>query len=139
MRPCSRTIMVALDLKRAFDTVSHNLLMQDIMNTCIPSQFKHWLISYLRGRNTYVEYHDKTSGHRKMKQAVPQGGVLSPTLFNLYLSKIPIPPSNVSLVSCADDCTILTSGNDLPAMCNRLNSYLGELSNWFRHRNLHLS
>ena len=89
VRPCSRTIMVALDLKRAFDTVSHIRLFDDIMNTSIPLYLKHWIISYLRGRNTYVDFRDKTSSHKRMKQVVPQGGVLSPILFNLYLSKIP--------------------------------------------------
>lgn len=92
-KPCSRTILVAIDLSRAFDTVSIDLLLEDLLETTISWNVKRWLYNYLNRRQTYVEFRNVTSSHRKMKQGVPQGGVISPTLFNLYMSKMPTPPS----------------------------------------------
>ena len=45
---CHRTLMVALDLKAAFDTVSHGSLLKDILNTGLPNYLKRWLLSYLQ-------------------------------------------------------------------------------------------
>lgn len=74
-----------------------------------------------------------------MKQGVPQGGVISPILFNYYLSKIPVPPEGIELVSYADDCSILCSDPDIDSICDRLNPYLETLKNWFLGRKLELS
>ena len=74
-----------------------------------------------------------------MRQGVPQGGVLSPTLFNLYMSKMPTPPPNIKLVTYADDSTILSSGKKLNELCTNLNEYLDTLNEWFTSRNLGIS
>lgn len=131
--------MVALDLSRAFDTVSHTTLFSDIMSTNIHNQLKRWLIGYLRGRQSYVEFRNTRSKYRKIRQGVPQGGVLSPTLFNLYMCAIPEPPSGINLLSYADDCTLLASGPDIEELSRKLNSYLNILNNWFVNRSLSLS
>ena len=76
---------------------------------------------------------------RKIRQGVPQGGVLSPVLFNLYMSKMPLPPGNIKLVTYADDSNVLKSGVHLGPICQELNIYLGTLENWFSERNLFIS
>lgn len=58
-----------------------------------------------------------------MKQGVPQGGVLSPCLFNMYMSQIPPPPEGMKLISYADDCTLLATGPDINAFCPLVNEY----------------
>ena len=74
-----------------------------------------------------------------MRQGVPQGGVLSPLLFNLYMSSIPLPPAPMKLVSYADDCSIMISGPKIPPLCKALNKYLEVLNRWFLERNLMIS
>lgn len=138
-RPNHRTVMVALDLSRAFDTVSHSVLLQDLLTSTLPSTVKRWLASYLRGRQTYVEFRDTKSKHRKMKQGVPQGGILSPILFNYYLSCMPDPPNGITLVSYADDCTLLCTHPDIQTACELLNTYLTQLHGWLQSRQLELS
>ena len=57
-----------------------------------------------------------------MRQGVPQGGVLSPLLFNINMSKMPPPPGNIKLLTYADDSTVLKSGKKIDPLCNDLNS-----------------
>ncbi|KAI5755231.1 hypothetical protein M8J77_015233 [Diaphorina citri] len=138
-RPCERSIMVALDLSKAFDSISIEILLEDLLNTDIPWTVKRWLFSYMRGRSTYVDFRNTKSASRSMKQGVPQGGVLSPTLFNIYLSKIPAPPEDITLISYADDCTILATGHNITELSTKINEYLSTLNAWFTQRKLKLS
>ena len=84
-KPRQRTLMVALDLTAAFDTVDHHHLLNPIASSNLSNNTKRWILAYLRDRHTYVEFRDTKSKSRKVKQGVPQGGVLSPVLFNLYV------------------------------------------------------
>ena len=70
-KPCQRSLMVALDLTAAFDTVDHNILLRDILGAPIPNSTKRWVASYLQGRFTYVEYRDRKSKLRRVKLGVP--------------------------------------------------------------------
>lgn len=137
--PCERSVLAALDLSKAFDTVDHDILLNDILETSIPGQIKRWLYNYLKGRQTYVEFRNTKSRYCRQKQGVPQGGVISPLLFNLYLSKIPQPPPGITLISYADDCTLITTGNNIEELNNSMNHYLHSLNTWLEHRRLILS
>ena len=138
-QPVERTIAVAIDLSKAFDTVDHAQLLEDVSELDLNSHIKRFLCAYLRGRQTFVEFNGSKSRFRKIKQGVPQGGVLSPTLFNLYMSKMPQPPNDIKLVSYADDSNILKSGIKIKPICEELNAYLDVLNNWFKTRNLYIS
>ena len=138
-RPHHRTVVVALDLSKAFDTVCHTKLLQDIYDSTLPNVYKRWLANYMAGRQSYVEFRNSKSALRRNKQGVPQGGVLSPLLFNTYLSKMPVPPPELKLISYADDCTVLTSGRDIEVLEKTLNDYLPALRTFLADRNLKLS
>jgi hypothetical protein len=71
-----RTVSVAIDLSLAFDTVDHQLLLQDINALPLNGHIKRFLCAYLRGRQPYVYFRGSNSSFRKVKQGVPQGGVL---------------------------------------------------------------
>ncbi len=138
-KPVSRTVSVAIDLSKAFDTVDHGQLLKDIYELQLNDHIKRFLNAYLNGRQTYVEFRGSKSKYRQMNQGVPQGGVLSPVLFNLYMSKMPLPPPNLKLVSYADDSNILGSGTKIDPICGEINVYLNILDEWFKSRNLFIS
>ena len=71
-----------------------------------------------------------------MRLEVPQGGVLSPLLFNLHMAKMPSPPSDTQLETYADDTTVQKSGPKHEPICQDINLYLDILDNWFKERNL---
>ena len=138
-QPVHRTVTVAIDLSRAFDTVDHQILLEDIQGLHLNEYIKRFLCNYLRGRQTYVYFRGTKSGYRKVKQGVPQGGVLSPILFNLYMSSMPLPPEHILLVTYADDSNILSSGPIIEPVVKDINVYLSILNNWFKSRNLFIS
>ena len=138
-KPAQRTVVVAIDLSKAFDTVSLEILLKDILQLDLCQPLKKFLAAYLRGRHQYTEFRGCKSKSRVVKQGVPQGGVLSPLLFNLYLSKMPEPPPGIRLISYADDCQALSSHNNIKTICDRLNPYLNTVSAWFKERKLEIS
>lgn len=134
-----RTVLVAIDLSKAFDTVSHEQLLKDILNLELCNPLKKFLAAYLRGRQQYTEFRGCRSKSRVVRQGVPQGGILSPVLFNLYLSSIPDPPEGIILLSYADDCQTLAQGRKYDVICQKLNPYLDTLADWFASRKLEIS
>ena len=79
------------------------------------------------------------STFRKVRAGVPQGGVLSPILFNAYMSGLPTPPDSIKLTSYADSCTSYASRPTIPPICEKLNSYLTTLHEWLEEHGLELS
>ena len=74
-----------------------------------------------------------------MKQGVPQGGVLSSFLFNLYIRSLPSPSEDVKIITYADEITITTSGPDVKKMAVNVTEHLKKFSEWLKSRKLVLS
>ena len=85
MAPPARTITVALDKSKAFDTINIHTLISKLLQTNIPGTIIKFIANYIKGRKAYTKYINHTSRQRQFKSGVPQGGVLSPTLFNIYV------------------------------------------------------
>jgi hypothetical protein len=98
-----------------------------------------WLSTYLHGRQACTLFRDVMSTHRIVRSGVPQGSVISPTLFNFYVSDAPTPIPPMFIISYADDFTILAIGTDIEAMTRELNEYLATLSSFLENRKMELS
>ena len=108
-KPAYRSLLIAIDISKAFDTVPRHLLINKILNTHIHPNFKKWLANFLSGRHGYTTYNGKSSRTKHYTNGTPQGAVLSPTLFNLYVHDIPPPTDpNTHLLSYADDVTVMS-------------------------------
>jgi reverse transcriptase-like protein/retrotransposon-encoded endonuclease len=138
-RPPNRTIVVALDMSKAFDTVNVHKLINKIHNTNIPQNIQKFIANYLKGRKAYTLYNNSKSKQRLLKTGVPQGGVLSPILFNIYTSDIPTPPNQVQIESYADDITTLTSHRKIKDAEERLQPYLNDIYSWTQDNDLQLN
>ena len=139
MAPHARTITVALDMSKAFDTINIHTLIRKLLQTNIPSTIIKFIASYIKGRKAYTTYINHTSKQRQFKTGVPQGGVLSPTLFNIYASDLPPPSAPVQVMANADDITITSTHTSKSAAKKYIQPYLHTVLAWTKQNNLLLN
>ena len=80
---------VAVDLSKAFDVVNHDILRRKLVDSPLNGNVARWLSTFLKGREQAVIYQGKQSTFKHIHRGVPQGAVLSPTLFNIYVKDFP--------------------------------------------------
>ena len=93
--PPARTITVVLDMSKAFDTINIHTRIRKLLQTKIQDTITKFIANYIKERNAYTSYRNHTSSQRQFKTGVPQGGVILPTLFNIYTADIPPPSASV--------------------------------------------
>ena len=89
--PPRRTVAMAVDFSKAFDTINHTALLRSLPDTDVPSKDIRWLFTYLRGRTASCSYNRQDSAKVILHQGVPQGSILSPLLFNFMSPPIQTP------------------------------------------------
>ena len=124
MAPTARTITVALDMSKAFDTINIHTLIRKLLHIKIPDTIIKFIANYIKGRKTYTPYRNHTYSQRQFKTGVPQGGVLSPTLSNIYTADIPPPRAPVQVMVYADDITITSTHKSTNAAKKYIQPYL---------------
>ena len=114
---CCATVYI--DLKKAFDTVDHELLVEKLKVYGIRGVANNWLQNYVTNRKQYVVIDDHSSDMLDMTCGVPQGSVLGPILFIIYINDICNVSDVVKCVLFADYTNIFCSENIL-LICNSL-------------------
>jgi hypothetical protein len=135
--PPLRTVLVALDLSKTFDSVDTSLLLEQISHTDLNPNVVRWLTAYLRGRSAAVVYQGVTSRFRTIHVGVPQGSLLSPALFNFFMSDCPA--TSGLRVMFADDLSLTAMALDLSTIEANLNSNLAIIAAWARRKGLSIS
>ena len=107
------TIGVFLDLSKAFDTLSHKILLNKLEYYGLRGVCKSWFESYLSDRFQYVYTNNTTSTQQPISHGVPQGSVLGPLLFLQYVNDMPYISSILKFLLFADDTTGLHSASSL--------------------------
>ncbi len=132
------TLSVFIDLSKAFDTISHEILLKKMENLGIRGISNLWFRSYLSNRKQFMEIYNIKSSLETLKCGVPQGSILGPILFLIYVNDISN-CSNVNLLSFADDTTVSISSENIPVLYQSMNSELEKLNTWFRANRLCLN
>ena len=100
---------VFMDLSKAFDCVNHDLLLRKLESLGIRGVPLQWFKSYLTCRRQFEEVQGSKSPELNVKHGVPQGSVLGPLLFLIYINDLPACVEEGSIVLFADDANLLTS------------------------------
>ena len=121
--------VVFLDLKKAFDLVDHDILLKKLAIYQVSLPF---FKSYLHNKTQCILLHGSYSSKESVKYGVPQGSVLGPILFSLFINDLPLHVKDIS-VDCdmlADDTTLHTSGKDIMQIRSNMQDSLDQVSNW---------
>ena len=131
------TIAIFLDIQKAFDTVSHDILLRKLEFYKFDKKSIKWFKSFLEDRTQCVKINSTRSRYRNVKIGVPQGSVLGPLLFLIYINDLDI-AANFENIYFADD-TVMTLGNDNSSELYEIaNRELEKVSNWFLSNRLAL-
>ena len=132
-------IGIFLDLKKAFDTVDHKILLKKLYAYGIRGVALKLLESYLSGRSQYVVYDYQQSATLSITCGVPQGSVLGPLLFIIYMNDICNVSQLLFTVLYADDTCVLVNRKSLNLIIETVNSELQILSTWLKSNKLSLN
>ena len=124
------TGMILIDLQKAFDTIDHNLLLEKMIYLGFSEKTIQWFKCYLSNRAFIVNISDKFSQLGKVTCGVPQGSILGPLLFLLYVNDMPQAISN-KLLLYADDSCILFQHKEVKTIEHHLNKDFSNLCDWF--------
>ena len=121
---------IFIDLQKAFDTVNHELLLKKLEHYGIRGIALNWFYSYLSCRKQFVSVNGHSSSLREISCGVPQGSVLGPLLFLIYINDLPNSSQLLSFFLFADDTNIYYESNDLAILMRRVNKELKKLKLW---------
>jgi len=126
------TVMVALDIEAAFDKVPHKYLLYKLSQFRFPDWTIRLLWSYFTNRTSRVKVENELSAPFQLRAGVPQGGLLSPFLYNLYTADIPLHTCHTTTALYADD-TLLVTASESPILAEiNSNLALAELEAWLK-------
>ena len=130
---------VFIDLKKAFDTVNHNILLEKLHFYVFRGIINDWFASYLKERTQITIVGNKSSHKSTIDCGVPQGSVLGPLLFLLYINDIGCSSKKLHFYLFADDTNILYSNKNLKSLECVMNTELCNVHQWLLSNKLSLN
>ena len=134
-------VLLAFDFARAYDTVDHRILKARLLEMGLPVCMVRWIWQWLRDRRARVELNGVKSSERVFRAGLPQGSVLSPSLFLLWAASLvqALRSPGTSPYMYADDTAALCSGNDIQTAKKRAQAAADALLQWARRSKMTVS
>ena len=132
-------IAIYMDLSKAFDTIDHITLLSKLDNYGIRGPAYSWIKSYLSERKQFVYIDGHNSNMLNIQCGVPQGSILGPLLFLIYVNDIINSSKILNFIMFADDTTVIASHKNIGELINILNLELINVSSWFKCNKLSLN
>ncbi len=133
------TTGVFIDLKKAFDTIDHPILIQKLNHYGVRGIALNWIENYLSNRQQYVIYNKMHSDKKRILCGVPQGSIIGPLLFLLYINDLANVSKKLKFILFADDTNVFYTGKNIKDVSNTLNEELKHMNSWFKVNKLSLN
>ena len=131
--------LVFIDLKKAFDTVDHDILCKKLELYGVQQRELSWFRSYLSNRKQFCRVNGVDSNVAEIEVGVPQGSCLGPLLFLIYINDLPQAVQDSSVTMYADDTSLCHQSYDLTQLNEAINSDLKKLETWLNGNKLSLN
>lgn len=133
-----KTGAIFLDVAKAFDKVCHNRLLYKLIKIGLPTAITKLIKSYLMDKKFIIKINEEQSTSTEIRAGVPQGSVLGPLLYLIYVADIPTSP-NTNIAIFADDTAIYTSSKKTSKIVKDLNEHLETIQKWASFWNIKLN
>ena len=130
---------VFIDLEKAFDTVNHQILLSKLYHYGIRGVANKWFSSYLSNRQQKVSINGESSNWLPITCGVPQGSILGPLLFLIYINDMQLSVEHSTIYHFADDTNLLHSCKSLKVLRKRVNKDMQLLYEWLCANRLSLN
>ena len=135
--------LIKIDLSKAFDTVDHKILLSKLNKYGIKGNNLMWFTNYLSNRKQFIEFDDhgikRQTDLMNIRCGVPQGSILGPLLFIIYINDLCNASKILEPIMFADDTNLFCSDKHLKTLFQKANKELGEISKWFQANRLSLN
>ena len=134
-------VNIYIDLSKAFDTLNFDILLYKLHYYGITDIALKLLKSYMSNRKQYVKYNVNESGFKEIKTGVPQGSILGPLLFSIYINDLSTISNTFKCIMYADDTTIYFNTEDFPKdnLAKHITTELDKVDVWLKHNKLSLN
>ena len=123
-------LLLLIDFSKAFDMVEHEILLYKLKHYGIRGKAWDWIKSYLTNREQYVSINGKNSTRTPLLYGVPQGSILGPLFFIIYINDLPHICDLAKFILYADDANIIVTGDDIEDVKNNTMKLVNNLVYW---------
>ena len=127
--------IILIDFRKAFDTVDHSIMQLKLQGAGLANGVAEWINDYLSDRQQFTEINGENSELQGITHGVPQGSLLGPRLFSIYVEDFPSCTSQGEIELYADDTTSYCTGNSIDEVHVSLEKMLKDIQSWCtRHK-----
>ena len=132
-------LLLLIDFSKAFDVIEHPIMLKKLEHYGIRGIALEWFKSYLNNREQFVTINNTDSPSKPIEYGVPQGSILGPLLFVIYINDLPEISVIAKFILYADDANIIVTGRSIDEAVSKINEVIAKLIKWVDSNGLALN